>query len=144
MQGGHKNWSSDYSKLHKSPSVHHRTNLLGYIFATNASIDIPKKVITQQYLLHMSSQYGELWPTNGWHWLVSLGHSANFNTFCILASLFFCDLINSIQQRMPPTFGWVAIMFGIGPHSTPCLKKTSQIWLAITLTHVNRFWYFLS
>ena len=24
-----------------------------------------KKLVEQQYLLHMSSQYGELWPTNG-------------------------------------------------------------------------------
>ena len=27
---------------------------------------------------------------------------------------------------------------------TPCLKKTSQLWLAITLTVVNGFWYFLA
>ena len=26
----------------------------------------------------------------------------------------------------------------------PCLKKTSHLWLAITLTHVNGFWYFLA
>jgi len=25
---------------------------------------------------------------------------------------------------------------------TPCLKKTSHLWLAITLTRVNGFWYF--
>jgi len=23
-----------------------------------------------------------------------------------------------------------------------CLKKTSHLWLATTLTHMNRFWYF--
>jgi len=28
--------------------------------------------------------------------------------------------------------------------STPCLKKTSHHWLAITLTHMNEFWYFLA
>jgi len=27
---------------------------------------------------------------------------------------------------------------------TPCLKKTSHLWLAITLMHVNGFWYFLA
>ena len=26
--------------------------------------------------------------------------------------------------------------------TTPCLKKTSHLWLAITLMHVNGFWYF--
>jgi len=39
----------------KSPSGHHPTTLLGYIFATKACIDNQKKNIKQQYLLHMSS-----------------------------------------------------------------------------------------
>ena len=45
----------------KLPSAYHRTTLLGYIFATKACIERVK----EQYLLHMSPQYGELWPTNG-------------------------------------------------------------------------------
>jgi len=39
----------------KSPSVHHRTTLLGYIFTTKARIDNWEKIVKQQYLLHMSS-----------------------------------------------------------------------------------------
>jgi len=35
----------------KSPSVHHRTTLSGYIFATKAGIDNNKKLVKQQYLL---------------------------------------------------------------------------------------------
>jgi len=27
---------------------------------------------------------------------------------------------------------------------TPCLKKTSHLWLAVTFTHMNGFWYFLA
>jgi len=27
-------------------------------------------------------------------------------------------------------------------YTAPCLKKTSHLWLAITLTHMNGFWYF--
>jgi len=34
---------------------------------------IGKKLVKQQYLLHMSSQYGELRPTSGWDRFVSLG-----------------------------------------------------------------------
>ena len=38
--------------------------------------------------------------------------------------------------------------FGPNPFSdsryTPCLKKTSHLWLAITLTHMNGFWYVLA
>jgi len=39
--------------------------LSGYIFATKARIDNLKNVVKQQYVFHMSSQYGELRPTNG-------------------------------------------------------------------------------
>jgi len=39
----------------KSPSGHHRTTLSGYIFATKPRIDNRKKLVKQQYLLHMSS-----------------------------------------------------------------------------------------
>jgi len=50
----------------KSPSAHHGTTLSGYILATEAGIDNPKKkLVKQRYLSHMSLQYDELWPTNG-------------------------------------------------------------------------------
>ena len=61
-----------------SPSAHHRTTLSGYIFATKACIDNRKKFVKQQYLLHMSSQYGELRPTSSWDRLASLGHPRKF------------------------------------------------------------------
>jgi len=32
------------------------------------------KTVTQQYLLRVSPQYGELWPTITWDWSGSLGH----------------------------------------------------------------------
>jgi len=35
---------------------------------------IGKKLVKQQYLLYMSSQYGKLRPTSGWDHLVSLEH----------------------------------------------------------------------
>ena len=57
---------------------HHRTTLSGYISATKAHIDNRKKIFKQQYLLHMSSQYGELRPTNGWDRLAGLGHPIIF------------------------------------------------------------------
>jgi len=61
----------------KSPSGHHRTTSSGYIFATKAHIDNRKKeLVKQQYLLHMSLQYGEL--TIGWDPFVSLGHPCKF------------------------------------------------------------------
>jgi len=37
-----------------------------------------KKLVKQQYLLHMSSYYGELRPTSGWDLLASLGDPCKF------------------------------------------------------------------
>jgi len=61
----------------KSPSGHIRATLSGYIFATKAIID-NRKNVRQQCLLHMSSQYGELRPTNDWDLFESLGHPGKF------------------------------------------------------------------
>ena len=53
--------------------VRHHTTLSGYIFATKHVLTIGKNV-KLQYLLHMSSQYGELQPISGWDRFGSLGH----------------------------------------------------------------------
>ena len=45
--------------------MQHRTISSGYIFAITARTDNRKKLAEQQYLLQMSSQYGELRPTSG-------------------------------------------------------------------------------
>jgi len=54
--------------------VHHRTTLSGPIFAIKALIGNQERPVKQQYILHMSLQNGELWPTSGWDHFVSLGH----------------------------------------------------------------------
>ena len=72
----------------KSPSGHHRTTLPGYIFAIKARIDNRKKKLgKQQYLLHMSPQYGELRPTSGWDRFSSLGHPIVFQRVSRLGSV---------------------------------------------------------
>jgi len=72
----------------KSPPGHHRTTLSDWIFATKARIDNRKKKrVKQQYLLHMSSQYGEGWPTSGWDLLASLGHLSKFQRVSRLDSV---------------------------------------------------------
>jgi len=52
--------------------------LSDHIFATKACIDNQKKLAEQQYLLHMSSEYGELRPTSCWDRLAGLGHPSKF------------------------------------------------------------------
>jgi len=60
--------------------------LSGCIFAIRHLSTIGKK--QQQYLLHMSSQYGELGPLAAEiDWRVVWGTPANFNGFRVLASL---------------------------------------------------------
>ena len=51
----------------------HRISAVGDLMFDNR-----KKVVKQQCLPHMFSQYGELWPTNGWDLLASLGHPSKF------------------------------------------------------------------
>jgi len=70
-----------------SPSGHHCTTLSGYIFATKACIDNRKKTVKQQYLPHMSPQYGELRPTSGWDRFVCLGHPSKFQRLSRLGSV---------------------------------------------------------
>jgi len=76
----------------KSLSVHHRTTLLGYIFTTEACI--------------------ELQPTNGWDSLASLGHPANFNGFRVLASLLHRCLTTEVNKTCTVFgrfLGWYSI-----------------------------------
>jgi len=71
----------------KSPSGHHHTTLSGHIFAIKARIDSRKKLVKQQYLLHMSAQYGELGPLVAEIDLIVWGTPANFNCFHVVAAL---------------------------------------------------------
>jgi len=81
-----------------SPSGHHRTTLLGYIFATKAHKTIGKKLVKQQYLLHMSSQCGELA-----HWrLRSAGefwHPIKFQPILCLGSVTAAMSLNGGQSN---------------------------------------------
>jgi len=61
-----------------SPSGHHRITLSGYILQLR-HISTIGKIVKQQYLLHMSRQYGELRPLAAEIHSVVLGTAANFN-----------------------------------------------------------------
>jgi len=57
-----------------------------------------KKLVKQQYLLHMSPQYGELRPTNSWDRFVSLGHPSKFQWVLRLA---FIAAATSLTRGQP-------------------------------------------
>ena len=84
----------------KSPYRHHRTTLSSCIFATKACTDNRKKIVKQQYLLHMSSQYGELRPTNGWDLLASLRHLCKFQRVSRLGSVTARHLVVGVSQTL--------------------------------------------
>ena len=76
---------------------------------------IGQKLVKQQYLLHMSLQYGELRPTSGWDRFVSLGDPSKFQRVSRLGSIT-AQPNCGVEQRAPTLFGRAAITLGIGPH----------------------------
>ena len=84
-------WKCRTRKIAKnSPSAHHRTTLSRIFSQLRHVSTIGKKLVKQQYLIHMSPQYGEIPPTNGWDRLASLRSP-------ILAALAYCT---TLQQRV--------------------------------------------
>ena len=84
----------------KLPSGHHCTNLSGYIFATKARFDNRKKLVKQQYVLHMSPQYGELRPTSDWDRSGSLKHPCKFQWVSRLGSVTARHLVVGVSQTL--------------------------------------------
>jgi len=109
----------------KSLSGCHCTTLSGCIFTIKACIDNRKKIVRQQYLRQMSSQYGELRPTNGWDRFISLGAPQQISTdfaswqhYCTALHYWASAKLCGIEQRAPPIFGRAAIKLDIVPHSS--------------------------
>ena len=75
-------------------------NFVGYIFVTKARIDSRKKLVKQQYVLHMSPQYGELRPTSGWDRLTNLGHPCKFQLVSHLGSVTARHLLVGVSQTL--------------------------------------------
>jgi len=130
-----------YRSRQKSPSGHQRTTFSGYIFATTARIDNRKKLVKQQYLLHMSPQHGELRPTRGWYPSGSLEHPCKFQRVWRLGSVtarhssWALAKLCGVYQRAPSIFGRAAITLGIGPHSSfklfCCEVSSARVWQAV-------------
>jgi len=103
-----------------SPSVHHRTNLSGYVFTTKACSDNRKKLVKQHYLHNTSLQYGELRPTSNWDLLASLGHPSKFQRVSCLSRLGSVTARHSSSGRQPnfAVLNRGRHLYVIGPHSS--------------------------
>ena len=66
-------------------------------------LTIGKKVVKQQYLFHVSWQYGKLWPTGGWDRLGCLGHPSKFEW---VSRLGFVTAATSLNGSQPNNFAW--------------------------------------
>ena len=92
-------WKYRMQKIDKkSPSGRHRTTLSGYTFATRHVSTIGKKLVKQQYLLHMFPQYGELGPLAADP--VVWGIPANFTGFRVLAALLHGTPVVGVSQTL--------------------------------------------
>jgi len=76
-------------------------------------LTIGKKLVKQQYLLHMPSQYGELWPTNGRDWLAGLGHPNKFQRGSHLGFFTASTSLNRSQPNFARCLAicWASILY---------------------------------
>jgi len=75
-------WLGGYAGCKTSPKTH-RLGIIAQLCRAISSqlkhvLTIGKKLVKQQYILHMSPQYGELLRTKGWDLLASFGHPSKF------------------------------------------------------------------
>ena len=128
-------WKYMTQKSRQKSHGYHRTTLSGYIFAIKSHIDNQKKIVKQQYVLHMSSQYGELRSTSDWDRSGSLRHPCKFQRVSRLGSVparhWASAKLCGVEQRAPPMFGRATITLGIGPHSSFSYYATIVWWINI-------------
>jgi len=107
-------------------------NFVGLYLRNEGIYRQSEKLVKQQYIRHMFSQYAERRSTNGWDRFGSLGHPSKFQRVSRLGSV-----RRLLQRRRSPqanhtlhdvwpspglvhyTYifgGWAAITLGIGPH----------------------------
>jgi len=67
-----------------------------------------RKKVKQQYLFHMSSQYGELRPINGWDRLTSFGHPSKFRRVSRLGFVTAPMSLNGSQPNFGRLLSWYA------------------------------------
>jgi len=101
---------------------------------------IGKKTVKQHYLLHMSSQHGELRPTNGWDWLASLRNPSKFQR---VSSVGFVTAPTSLNIMMfGLLLGWYTIYTFFRAHcqvqNSLCIQVLRSPILAVLLQHGSR------
>jgi len=91
-------WLAENRGCKISPKIHY----LGTIAQLCRAVSSQLGRVTQQYLLHMSPQYGELPATNGWDRFLSLWQPSKFQQVSYLGIVMAPTLLN----RGHPNFAW--------------------------------------
>jgi len=93
---------AEYTGCKKSPKVRHLSTIAQLCWVVSSQprhvLTIGKKLVKPQYLLHMSSQYGKLQPTNGWDRFSCLEHPSKFQRLLHLA---FVTAVTSLIRGQP-------------------------------------------
>jgi len=95
----------------KSPKIGHLDTIAQLCRAVSSQLrhvsTIGKKIVKQQYLLHMCPQYGKLWPNNGWDWFTSLGQPSKLQRVSRLAFVLrhFSDVAHQRPTKLCTMFG---------------------------------------
>jgi len=91
-------------RTQKSPKIRHVGTFAQLCRATSSQLrhvlTIGKKLVKQQYLLHMSPQYAKLQPTSGWDRFSCLGHPCKFQRVRVLAALLHGSLVVGVSQTL--------------------------------------------
>jgi len=115
-------WKYRTQKQQQSPKNHHLHTIAQLCPSISLQLThestIRKKLVRQQYLLHMSSQYGEFRPTNGWDLLASLRHPSKFQP----VFAFWLRYCGDVTHRRPTK---LCTMFG------RLLAGTFVLWFVI-------------
>jgi len=93
-------WLAGNAEPKKSPSGHHRTTLLGYIFATKAHIDNRKKGLSSNISSTCSHNMVNFGPLAAEIGTVVWGTPGNFSGFRVLAALLHRTLVVGDSQTL--------------------------------------------
>ena len=132
MQNAAARWKCRTEKVAKNRHLGTIAQLCRAISSQLRHVSTIGKIIKQQYLLHMFSQYGELQPTSGWDRFVSLRHPSKFQR---VSRLGFVTAATSLYERQPNfarcfAVSWAGTLYihfpGLLPHYgiLPCVKFT--------------------
>jgi len=95
-------WLAENTARKKWPKIRHLGTITQLCWAVSFQLRhvlrIGKKLVKRQYLLHMSSQYGELRPTNGSDRFGSLGRPSKFQR---VSRLGFATVATSLSGSLP-------------------------------------------